>query len=56
MESLALVFSSGWASGVNAYLVVLVLGIAERIDASAQIPDELGSWEVLGVAALMYAF
>lgn len=56
MESLALAFSSGWASGVNAYLVVLVLGIAERIDASAQIPDELGSWEVLGVAALMYAF
>lgn len=56
MESLALAFSSGWASGVNAYLVVLVLGIAERIDSSTQIPDELGSWEVLGVAALMYAF
>ncbi len=55
MESLALAFSSGWASGVNAYLVVLVLGIAERVDGSAQIPDELGSWEVLGVAALMYA-
>ncbi len=49
-------FSSGWASGVNAYLVVLVLGIAERIDSSAQIPDELGSWEVLSVAAVMYAF
>jgi hypothetical protein len=56
VESLALAFSSGWASGVNAYLVVLVLGIAERIDGSAQVPDELGSWEVLGVAALMYAF
>ena len=27
MESLALAFSSGWASGVNAYLVVLVLGV-----------------------------
>jgi hypothetical protein len=56
VESLALAFSSGWASGVNAYLVVLVLGIAERIDGSSQVPDELGSWEVLGVAALMYAF
>jgi hypothetical protein len=56
VESLALAFSTGWASGVNAYLVVLVLGIAERVDGSAQIPDELGSWEVLGVAALMYAF
>lgn len=56
MESLALVFSSGWASGVNAYLVVLVLGVADRIGGFAQIPDELGRWEVLGVAALMYAF
>lgn len=56
MESLALTFSSGWASGVNAYLVVLVLGIADRVGGFAQIPDELGSWAVLGVAALMYAF
>ncbi|WP_322936975.1 DUF4126 domain-containing protein [Nocardioides bizhenqiangii] len=56
MESLALTFSSGWASGVNAYLVVLVLGIADRVSDFAQIPDELGSWEVLTVAALMYAF
>ena len=56
MESLALAFSSGWASGVNAYLVVLVLGIADRVGGFAQIPDELGRWEVLAVAALMYAF
>lgn len=49
-------FSSGWASGVNAYLVVLVLGIADRIEDFEQIPDELGRWEVLAVAALMYAF
>lgn len=56
MESLALTFSSGWASGVNAYLVVLVLGIADRVGDFAQIPDELGSWEVLAVASLMYAF
>ena len=56
MESLALTFSSGWASGVNAYLVVLVLGIADRVNNFAQIPDELGSWQVLVVAALMYAF
>ncbi|KAA1427279.1 DUF4126 domain-containing protein [Nocardioides antri] len=56
MESLALTFSSGWASGVNAYLVVLVLGIADRVGGLAQVPDELGRWEVLGVAALMYAF
>jgi len=39
VESLALVFSSGWASGVNSYLVVLVLGIAERVGGYGQIPD-----------------
>jgi len=56
VESLALTFSSGWASGVNAYLVVLVLGIADRVGGFQQVPDELGRWEVLGVAAFMYAF
>lgn len=56
METLALTFSSGWASGVNAYLVVLVLGIAERVGGFEQVPDELGRWDVLAVAALMYAF
>ena len=55
MESLSLAFSSGWASGVNAYLVVLVLGIADRVGDLAQIPDVLGRWEVLAVAAFMYA-
>jgi hypothetical protein len=56
VESLALAFSSGWASGVNAYLVVLVLGIADRVNDFAEVPDELGAWEVLAAAALMYAF
>ena len=55
MESLPLAFSSGWASGVNAYLVVLVLGIADRLGDLAQVPDVLGRWEVLGIAAFMYA-
>lgn len=56
MESLALALSSGWASGINSYLVVLVLGIAERFGSFAQIPDALGKWEVLAAAAVMYAF
>jgi hypothetical protein len=55
VESLSLAFSSGWASGVNAYLVVLVLGIADRVGNLAQVPDVLGRWEVLGIAAFMYA-
>jgi hypothetical protein len=55
VESLALVFSSGWASGVNSYLVVLVLGIADRAGGFDQIPDVLGRWEVLGAAGFLYA-
>lgn len=55
MESLALVFSSGWGSGVNAYLVVLVLGLADRIHDQSQIPDVLARWDVLAIAALLYA-
>ncbi|WP_084254831.1 DUF4126 domain-containing protein [Nocardioides sp. J54] len=56
MESLALAFSSGWASGVNSYLVVLVLGIADRVGSFDSVPDVLGRWEVLAVAAALYAF
>ena len=50
-----MVFSSGWASGVNAYLVVLVLGIADRIGDVSSIPDSLGRTDVLVAAAALYA-
>jgi hypothetical protein len=55
MDLLPMVFSSGWASGVNAYLVVLVLGIADRIGDVSSIPDSLGRTEVLVAAAVLYA-
>jgi hypothetical protein len=55
VESLPLAFSSGWASGVNAYLVVLVLGIADRVGGYSDIPDVLGRWDVLAIAGFMYA-
>lgn len=55
MESLPLVFSSGWASGVNAYLVVLVLGIGDRLAGFTEIPDVLGRWDVLAAAFFLYA-
>jgi Domain of unknown function (DUF4126) len=55
MDALPLVFSSGWASGVNAYLVVLVLGIADRVSPAAEIPDGLHRWDVLAVAFFLYA-
>ena len=50
-----MVFSSGWASGVNAYLVVLVFGIADRIGDLATVPDTLGRTDVLVAAAALYA-
>ena len=55
MDSLPLVFSSGWASGVNAYLVVLVLGVADRVNPTESIPDALARWDVLGVAFFLFA-
>lgn len=55
MDALALTFSSGWASGVNSYLVVLVLGIADRTGSVAAIPDVLGRWEVLAAAGFLFA-
>jgi hypothetical protein len=55
VESLSLAFTGGWASGINAYLLVLVLGIADRLGDVAEIPDVLGRWDVLAVAALMFA-
>jgi len=55
VESLALTFSSGWASGVNCYLVVLVLGIADRLGDLADVPDALGRWDVLAAAGVLYS-
>src|SRR3954452_24967320 len=55
MGALAFVFSSGWASGLNCYLVVLVLGISDRVHDTEQVPNVLARWDVLAVAAFMYA-
>jgi hypothetical protein len=55
VDALALTFSSGWASGINAYLVVLVLGIAERFGETETLPDALGRTEVLVAAGLLFA-
>jgi hypothetical protein len=52
---LALTFSSGWASGINAYLVVLVLGISDRVGDVDDIPDVLGRWDILAIAFFLYA-
>ena len=58
-EFIPLVFTSGWASGINAYAVVLVMGLADRLFSLSQVPDALGRTDVLvgaGVLFLLEAF
>ena len=54
MELLPVVLTSGWASGINAYLVVLVLGLIGRFSEVAGIPEGLTRTDVLVVAAALY--
>jgi hypothetical protein len=48
------VFTSGWASGVNAYAVVLLLGVMRATGATDQVPDSLQRTDVLAVAAVLF--
>jgi len=54
VELLPVVLASGWASGINAYLVVLVLGLIGRFTEVAGIPEGLTRTDVLVVAAILY--
>lgn len=53
-ELIPLAFTSGWASGINAYAALLVLGLAERIFGFSQIPDALGRTDVLVGAGILF--
>ena len=54
-ELLPWVFTSGWASGVNAYAVVLLLGLLGRFADVSQVPAPLERTDVLIAAAVMFA-
>lgn len=54
MDVLPLVFSSGWASGVNSYAVVLLMGLFGRYGGVDSVPDALTRVDVLVAAAVMY--
>lgn len=54
MEALPWVFSSGWASGINSYAVVLILGIAGRFLGVDDVPTALTRTEVLVAAAALF--
>ncbi|MFC9297784.1 DUF4126 domain-containing protein [Streptomyces sp. NPDC057011] len=54
MSVLPLVFTSGWASGINAYAVVLLLGIFGRTGLTDDVPTALQRTDVLIVAAALF--
>ena len=57
LAAIAIALGAGWASGLNAYAAVLVLGGAQRLGLVA-LPQDLqvlGSPWVLGVATLLFA-
>ncbi|MGW1589029.1 DUF4126 domain-containing protein [Streptomyces sp. NPDC002386] len=54
MSVLPLVFTSGWASGINAYAVVLLLGLFGRAGVSDDVPQTLQRPEVLIAAGVLF--
>jgi hypothetical protein len=52
---LPLVFTSGWASGVNAYAVVLLLGLFGATGLTDEVPESLQRPEVLIAAGVLFA-
>jgi hypothetical protein len=53
-ELLPMVFTSGWASGVNAYAVVLLLGVLGRFAGVDAVPPALERTDVLVAAAVLF--
>ena len=54
MEILAWAFSTGWASGISGYSVVLILGLAGRLFGAAGVPPGLERTDVLVAAAVLF--
>jgi hypothetical protein len=51
---LPLVFTSGWASGINAYAVVLLLGVFGATGLSDDVPESLQRPEILITAGVLF--
>ncbi|WP_326595409.1 DUF4126 domain-containing protein [Streptomyces brevispora] len=54
MSVLPLVFTCGWASGINAYAVVLLLGIFGATGVTDEVPASLQRTDVLVVAGVLF--
>ncbi|CAM4035442.1 DUF4126 domain-containing protein [Nocardia ninae] len=55
MSALPLIFTASWASGVNAYAVVLLLGLFGRTGLTDSVPEALQRTDVLIAAAVLFA-
>lgn len=55
MESLAYVLTSGWASGINVYATLLVIGLVGRFGDVERVPDVLERTDVLLLTAVLSA-
>jgi hypothetical protein len=51
---LPLVFTSGWASGINAYAVVLLLGVFGATGVTDEVPESLQRTDVLIAAGVLF--
>ena len=56
MEALPLAFTTGWASGINAYACVLILGLLGRFAGVAEVPQALTGNGVMIAAGALFAF
>ncbi|WRZ93405.1 DUF4126 domain-containing protein [Streptomyces sp. NBC_01007] len=54
MSVLPLVFTSGWASGINAYAVVLLLGLFGATGLSDDVPESLQRPEILVTVGVLF--
>jgi hypothetical protein len=54
MSAIPLIFTSGWASGINSYAVVLLLGLLGRFGSEPVVPPALERTDVLIAAAVLY--
>jgi hypothetical protein len=55
VDSLAYVFTSGWASGVNVYATVLITGLVGRVGGVEGVPDVLQRTDVLIFAGALWS-
>jgi hypothetical protein len=56
MEALPLAFTTGWASGINAYACVLILGLLGRFGGVDEVPVGLTGNAVLIAAGALFVF